>query len=344
MELSELYNEVLSYVNKVDLNKLWPNFRLLKFALYNDKECFFNGKYIEKTNEFLGNTSIKYEDEYIAIWNVMGEIDSRILASKMIHEMFHGFQNENKESRFPDEIKAVYQYKYTNENLSLKLKENELIITLLENFNQELFSDLLRLRKYRSVNFPVEFIYETKIEQIEGTANYIELMVLNEIDSKLYLNKIDEMRHSIVEPNRFFPIRIISYNIGALLIKILKDNNISFNQGFDHLTISAELIQNFPILDEIENNYDINEYIHNYYAKGYKVIKENIKDNNIVMEGNEDLLGFNVYNAFYQNNYIISRYFVMYGVKENPTILYGDFVIETKVEGKVNKIYRIITG
>ena len=117
MNLEELYSEVSILLKKIDFNHLWEGFYPLKFALYTDNECYFNGNYIKKSDSFLGNTSIKYNGEWIAIWNVMGEIEPIILCSKMVHEMFHGFQQQNNDSRFPDEIDAIYNYKYSNTNL-----------------------------------------------------------------------------------------------------------------------------------------------------------------------------------------------------------------------------------
>lgn len=339
-KLDELYYEVERLINNIDFNKLWPNFKRLKFALYNQNECFFNGNYIPKTNQFLGNTSIKYNDEYIAIWNVIENIEPKILVSKMIHEMFHGFQNINNESRFPDEIKLIYEYKYIDENLSIKLKENEIINNLLSGFNQSKFNELLNLRKYRSVKFNTEFTYEIMIEQIEGTANYIELKVLNQLDNELYNDKLNALKKAIVNPNRLIPIRIISYDIGALLIKLLMDYQINFDRGFSHIPIAQELIED-SVFNDLKINNNMQVVIDSYYQRGLRIISESINHNDIVMDGYEDLLGFNVYNAFYKDGYIISRYFVMYGSKESPSILYGDFIIESKEKGKVTKIYKL---
>lgn len=339
-KLDELYYEVESLINKIDFNKIWPNFKRLKFALYNQNECFFNGNYIPKTNQFLGNTSIKYNDEYIAIWNVIENIEPKILASKMIHEMFHGFQYINNESRFPDEIKSIYEYKYIDENLSIKLKENEIINDLLSVFNQSKFNELLNLRKYRSVKFNTEFTYEVMIEQIEGTANYIELNVLYQLDNELYNDKLNALKKAIVNPNRLIPIRIISYDIGVLFIKLLMDYQINFDKGFSHIPIAQELIED-SVFNDLKINNNMQVVIDSYYQRGLKIINDSIDHNDIIMDGYEDLLGFNVYNAFFKDGYIISRYFVMYGSKENPSILYGDFVIESKEKGKVTKIYKL---
>ena len=112
MDLKKLYYEVKSYIDIVDFSKLWRGFESLKFALYSDNECFFDGAYIEKTDVFLANTSIVYNGEWIAIWNVQEEMNPIVLTSKIIHEMFHGFQMMHNDSRFSDELDALYNYKY----------------------------------------------------------------------------------------------------------------------------------------------------------------------------------------------------------------------------------------
>ena len=49
MKLDELYYSVLNLMNGINFDSLWKGFKPLKFALYNEKECFFDGKYILKT-------------------------------------------------------------------------------------------------------------------------------------------------------------------------------------------------------------------------------------------------------------------------------------------------------
>ena len=145
MDLEGLYLKVKALMEKVDFNLLWQGFKPIKFALYTDKECFFNGAYIPKSDEFLANTSINYKVEWIAIWNVMEEMSPEILCSKMIHEMFHGFQFANKESRFPDEFDAILNYDIDDENLSLKYEENKLIVSLIEKYNEKDFNQLFKI-------------------------------------------------------------------------------------------------------------------------------------------------------------------------------------------------------
>ena len=161
MDLKKLYYEVKSYIDIVDFSKLWRDFEPLKFALYSDNQCFFDGAYIEKTDAFLANTSILYNGEWIAIWNVQEEMNSIVLTSKIIHEMFHGFQMMHNDSRFSDELDALYNYKYEEDNLNLKLKENHLLYHMSTQFDEELFGEFLQIRKYRFNTFRYAYHYES---------------------------------------------------------------------------------------------------------------------------------------------------------------------------------------
>ena len=78
-----------------------------------------------------------------------------------------------------------------------------------------------------------------------------------------------------------------------------------------------------------------------YKANAKEIICKAIEKNDLVTDTPCDLLGVNVYNAVFYNNYIISRYFVMFGSDNNQQIEYGDFVIETNAYKKATKIYRL---
>lgn len=337
--LEELYNEVNFYLNKVDFKQIWDGFKPLKFALYNETECYFNGSYIEKTDVFLANTAIKFNDEIIAIWNVMDESSMTSLASKIAHEMFHAYQMSNNEIRFPNERDALYNYKYSDENLKIKLVENNLIVELNEEFNIDKYNLLLGLRKYRYNNFNYEFIYEAQIEQIEGCANFVELNVLKQLSNEEYNHKLKQMKELITKPENLFPIRIISYDIGALFLNILYKNNIEYHIDFTDTTIFEEVIKDVKerYISECKS---IKDYIEKYHNESKDIIEKALTKNDVIFDGCEKLLGINIYDARCMDDYIISKFFVMYGKKETPTIKYGDFVIEMKGNNVV-KIYKM---
>lgn len=340
MDLEKLYFEIKETIASLDFSKLWNGFEPLKFALYTDKECFFDGNYIEKSDKFIANTSIFYSGEWIAIWYVQEKLDPVILTSKIVHEMFHGFQMKNNDCRFPDELNALYNYKYDEENLSLKLWENRLIYNLSAHFDGDMFSELMQRRKYRHTAFPYAYHYEAGIEQIEGAANYVELNCLKQLSSKLFESKLSKMREEIINPTNLFPVRAICYDVGALLLYIMAENGISFDHGFSSESFSESIIKDAE--DKIfASDNSIKGLLDRYNKKAAEIIRKAKEKNQLVTDESCDLLGVNVYNAIFLENHIISTYFVMFGNEKNQRIEYGDFVIETLSSKKVTKIYRI---
>lgn len=340
MSLKELYEEVSLFLEKVDFENIWQGFTLFKYALYNDKEVYLNGNYIEKNDDFIGNTAVLYKNEMIAIFSVTEDIDPIVMTSKMVHEMFHGYQKISNESRFPNELDSLFNYQYTDLNLSIKLEENKLITELVDNFDLDKFNKLLRYRKYRFNHFKYEYEYESKIEQIEGTANFVELLSLKKLSNNKYQEKLNNMKKYIVNPNNLFPIRISCYDSGALLLYILKENNIPFRFDFNDTPFSIEILN---LVDEELGCYELsmNAYINKYYSNIESVILKTIEKNDIIVDMEYEILGVNVYNATYYNHFIITTYFVMYGDSNNPHILYGDFLLQTNENNKLIKIYKI---
>ena len=340
MDLEKLYYEIKRYIEIVDFSKLWRGFEPLKFALYSEKECFFDGAYIEKTDAFLANTSILYHGEWIAIWNVQDEMNPIVLTSKMNHEMFHGFQRMRHDRRFPNELDALYNYQYEEGNLNLKLMENQLLYQLSARFDKAMFEEFLKMRKYRSDAFRYAYHYESGIEQIEGTANFVELQCLKQLSAELFEKALSAARERIIKPNNLLPIRVICYDIGALLLYVMTENNIAFEDGFSSVTFAEAILNNVDGKKYVPER-NMKCLLESYNAKASEVIRKAKEKNTIIADAPCDLLGVNVYDAIFCENHIISRYFVMFGSGDNQQIEYGDFVIESNAYMKANKIYRI---
>lgn len=344
MNLIEIYEIIAKNINLIDFNILWDDFKPYRFALYNDSEVVFAGQKVDKTDQFIGNTSILYNNEQIAIWNVTSnDKDMDILTSKIVHEMFHAYQNDKHESRFPNEMEALIKYNYSKDNLNLKLAENKLLKELIESFDKVKFDLFLAYRLKRKTLDSFSFNYESSIEVIEGTALYIELQALyqlNKVKADKYLNNI---LNKIIEPNNFIPIRVISYNIGVIILKILIDNNITFDKTIynNQLTYMDQLLVNIsnekvPDVDDVFSN-----IIEEDKKKLDLIIKKSIKEEPIVM-GNYKLYGCNVYDARYHIGYLLSNYFIAYIDKEEPVFLHGDFIARMDEEFLVKKIYKMI--
>ena len=46
MNLEMQYMKVKEAISSLDLGSIWPGFKPLKFALYDDEKCFFDGQYV----------------------------------------------------------------------------------------------------------------------------------------------------------------------------------------------------------------------------------------------------------------------------------------------------------
>ena len=207
MNLDELYSRVSETISSLDFGRIWPGFRPLKFALYDDEKCFYDGAYIEKNDDFCANTSISFQGGQIAIWKVVDDLPDPVLASKIVHEMFHGYQTVENWNCWADEMEALYRYQYNADNLSLKLRENELLLRILDHFDEASYQELLSHRKRRSERHPYEYAYESKVEEIEGTATYVEWMTLWQLDGQAcrndaaYARSDDEAGVPVPHPN-----------------------------------------------------------------------------------------------------------------------------------------------
>ena len=344
MNLEMQYQQVKETISSLDLGSVWPGFKPLKFALYDDEKCFFDGHYVEKTDAFCANTSIVYEGEQIAIWMVQQELDNSVLTSKIVHEMFHGYQNMMGWDCWPNELEALYRYQYDAENLSLKLLENELLLALLDRFDDSALRELLALRKLRSMKYPYEFSYESKVEEIEGTANYVEWQVLRQLDEIRADALIEQMRAVMTKPEYLFPIRISSYFTGALMINALRCAGAYHFETADRPTIlsAIEDIEPsdglFPEKEAVLGS--VSSAVEAFRQETDSIIRSALEKNLVVLNGPVELTGVNVYNARCLHGFITSTYFVMVRDGKVDKMLHGNFVIKMQDEKTVAAVYR----
>lgn len=341
MELLSRYNELKAIIDRVDFSRIWRGFKPLGFALYDDESCCFEGKMIEKTAGFLANTAIVFNGEHIAIWNLKEHTDADILASKLIHEMFHVFQSMNNESRWPNELEALSRYRCDTRNLSIKSLENRLIAMLAERFDTAEFERLLGLRRMRCDNFGYEYGYEAAVEQIEGTARYVELCALKQISREKYEQSLASVKRSICDTANIIPIRVISYEIGALLLSILKEYELADFEDFCDTPFAMSLIDDKASADADYADKAIETLVESYYAETRRIISGAKERADCVDEGAFKLLGVNVYDARYSDGCIVSTSFVMYEDEGRERVQYGDFVIELNERGGIKRILRM---
>ncbi len=342
INLDQTYKEVSKRIKTLNFNNLWDDFKPFKFALYNDEVVVYEGEKLLKTDQFIGNTSIDYNGEQIAIWKVtQRDNDYDVLTSKIVHEMFHAFQMNSNESRFPKEMEAIVKYKYSSENLNIKLAENYLLSELVRKFEDEKFELFLSYRSYRRALDPFAFNYEASIEVIEGTANYVELKALEQLSKRKSLKLLDTITNRITNANNFIPIRIISYDVGAIILKIAIENNIPIDKRIfkgQELYIN-QLIGNHKIKSTPKVLDVFSELLKKDEKELKKTINETVKQDPIIT-GKYKLHVFNVYDARYYKGFLFTNYFLGYIENDKPIFINGNFIVEMNKEFTISKIYK----
>ena len=344
MKLDELYGRITEAVSSLDCESIRPGFRPLKFALNDDEKCFFDGAYIEKTDVFCANTSIDYNGEQIAIWKVDGEPDIPVLTSKIVHEMFHGLQTREKWNCWADETEALYRYKYNADALSLRLRENDLLLRLLDRFDDTAYRELLSHRRLRSEKYPYEFDYESRIEEIEGSATYVEWAVLGQLDENAAAAMKERMRAAVTKPERLLPVRISCYYTGALMINAMKAAGSDPLSSAKHPAIFAALKNvrpsdgNYPGIDARRRT--AANAVAEFDRESERIVGVALEMNEVAVEGPLELLCVNIYDARFFNGYITSRYFLLYRDTGGEHTVYGDFVLEMSDAKTISRVYR----
>lgn len=315
--MRNLYKEVKKRIERLDLNLLWSGFHYFDFALYSDSIVILDDKEIPYDDRFIGNTAIKLEgDNYIAIWKITGSPDSYdydILASKLVHEMFHAYQYDNNENRWPNEYEAL-DYQYSEENLSAKITETELLIKSYQNANLDDFILFASMRKKRAKSYAFEITYETHIETVEGMANYVELKSLEHLSKQKFNDSIHDMIKKLSKLENYLLIRHISYSIGALLMLVAAKTKLNFIHqiGNEEKTIYELITSQLGILSEStikKINIDrkvINDYFNDISVKITRIMNQTgVKKYNV-----DELIGFDPLNTTKLQNRIYFKYFV----------------------------------
>ncbi|MCB9498507.1 MAG: hypothetical protein H6687_01285 [Bacillales bacterium] len=343
-DLKELYKKVKKTIETIPLSSLYPGFRLHKFALYNSEMIIINDLIIPYNEAFMGNTSIFYEGEYIAIWNIemdpVSDID--ILSSNLIHEMFHCFQSEEKEKRFPDDLE-ILMYPDSNNNYNIKFYENSLLIkaakakTIKE--KTDLLTEFYEARKYRESIIKEAIKNETKTETVEGLAEYIGTISLKFLSTKKYEERIENYLSKLSDTKLIFDIRRISYFVGVIYLILLSELNIDF--------VSYKLSEKETIYDLAKGNVALipfqskNENLLNEYNlminERQKKINEMKKEKKTILKSPLSIYGYDPMNMYRVEDEIFCSHFIFLSDGELNSFIKGPILL-SMVKGSKNMV------
>ncbi len=173
----------------INFDDLYKGFREYDYAIYDDEYVYLKDKIISKDQRFIGNTAIKYDDSYLAIW-YKPDGDKDILTSNIIHEMFHCYQYDTKIPFSIDDINAT-KNNLDKEYLQLKHLEKKYLVEAIKTLNEKAYSKVLSIRNKRKTLNTV-YDYELSIETLEGVAESCKLNALKILNQTTFVKVIND--------------------------------------------------------------------------------------------------------------------------------------------------------
>lgn len=352
MELAQAYREIETRLDRLDFPALFRGFSRFPFALYDENRAFIDGRYIEKPESFMGNTSVKLNGADTAIWKLAGEDwDFDVLSAKLAHEMLHAFQNASGEKRWADERAALVRYRYDEGNIAARLEEAACMKACLEGAAPDAFARLLSLRKARSLRFPFACDYEARIEQIEGTAHFVELMALEQLDGGKAKRRWAELLSALSDPARYFPARPVTYLSGAAFLACLKKYTSFDTDAFSDVPFSAAAAAGARPCALPSGNPRAAACLEEWNGKLRDAAARAVEKGEIVLEGAYRMIVWNVYDAAWDGRYAVLTAFLGYiedgALPETDEelfarmkILNGDFVAEMDENMRFIRVWR----
>jgi hypothetical protein len=340
--MRELYKLIDEIIDSVNFDKIWSGFSKFKFALYDKVNVYFEDEVIPYDNRFLGNTSIEYDNKFIAIWYVdnADKVDAQILAADLIHEMFHAFQRTHNEDRYPNDL-IMLDYPDNIENYVVKHMEN-LILTnafLSDDVNEkrEFAKHYMSARKYRENLIGDIIKQEYYAETIEGIAEYVGCMALKQISYEKYAGRVKGYIENLkILDNRFFDTRRLSYYTGAIFCILLSNMGLNIHHKIGEsenplfLIIAKKSKAKKPIVNfSIE---DISDKIKKYANDKIKQFEDFFETHSERVESDYFICGYDPMNMIKIDNMILCSHFVMLKGNENnePVFIQGPVVVNLK--------------
>lgn len=251
MELLPFYHAVAEQLDRLDFTALCPGYHRYPFALYDEKQVCLEGQLFPWDDRFLGNTSIEYDGRRIAIWSVALDPQPPVaLAANMAHEMFHCFQFDEGERRFPDDLRLL-NAPGEPDFYRLKLAENRVLATACRTGEKEELLRFAALRNERARRFPQITMEEWKTETIEGTAETVCLRALRVLDPTRYAETRERYLAKLEnELPLLFDARRLCYYTGTVLCLALEQLGLPLRNEFTGVTLYE---QNRPTEVQADN-------------------------------------------------------------------------------------------
>ncbi|WP_010098969.1 hypothetical protein [Ornithinibacillus scapharcae] len=343
---------------EVNLENYWPSFRLVAFALYDNRHVYLYNhpkfksnqqntyQILKRNHQFNGCTLILYEEYPTAIVDMELYDNYELLFSIVTHELFHGFQYVKGESRFPDEMMGI-TYPLSEENVELRNRERVILYDAL--LEGDLFKKIqylrtfVTLRERRAANINDYLTYENLIETIEGPAWYVELKAYSEKSTLEYESIVKKYGKDLIDKfDSTLDLRKSCYSSGMVMCLLLDDFLPDWKESFwdnketlydliKHVSDNYETIHNVEITAETED-------IINFVRQQRKYSFENFEQQkgiNLFIEGEIEAVSFDPMNIVPLEDRLLHKNFIKVRIN-NIDYLFQQPVIAHCIEGVRN--------
>ncbi|HHX19311.1 MAG TPA: hypothetical protein GX728_02595 [Clostridiaceae bacterium] len=251
--LLDTYQKLEERLAKLDFASLWPRFAKPSYALYTDESMCFDGELLPKPDHFYGNTAIEYEGKMIAIWMLKSEqietdTDLDRLTARIVHEMFHVFQMENGESRFPNDLELI-AFPLDAKLVALAYRENDLLgqfadmmktvsTTSGDNLQEQRLDAMTTLRRMAEIRNEMRTlsdgatINEWRVETLEGIAEHVGFKALRQLNGELAAKEIDVYVEYLRKATDAIDHRGRGYHTGLFLPLLAETAELDFDRNF----------------------------------------------------------------------------------------------------------------
>lgn len=335
-DLQKLYQEVSRRLDHLDFDRLWPGFHRFPFALYQENQMCLGGALLPRDGSLRGNTAIRCAGELTAIWDVgSGETDPDLLSADLVHEMFHAFQMEQGETRFPDDFAAL-DYPLDVVNFSRKLMENRLLCRALRAEGQverrKILGDFRALREARREMLGPVLDQELLPETVEGMAEYMGLRALSCLSEEQYQRRLENMLRLLEEPGPLLlDVRRMSYYTGAVLLLASEAAGIPFEHQLTETYPVYEIIRpQLPCVEVPPAPVDktIEALITSRTMERRDTLSRFFRTASQPVSGDFEILGYDPMNMFQTGRLLYGSHFWLIRDRENgQTIELGEAVL-----------------
>lgn len=250
----ETSRQLMSKIAQLDFEKIWPGFHRLPFVLYDSERCCAAGRVQARDPAMIGNTAIQWNGTPTAIWNL--ELDPcddlDLLAANIIHEMFHAYQLELGESRWPDDL-VLLNTKRTL--LDLQLECGEYAALAGTDAPGSAVACAAALHKARKASGGAWLREQERLETVEGMAEYAGLCALEQLAPEKVRARLEQFRNVLRDPQRLLEQpRLVSYYAGAMRLWLARSAGIpmSHSVGSETQTVCELLIPAVPEISAVQ--------------------------------------------------------------------------------------------